>query len=101
MRAQRAEYSGLRRTNHAAFFSLLMSSLRKNGRLGDPALPSLSSNSFHVRTAEAKGARRSSRDLTSVASTKLLNLFENYRDGSAREQFAFFARGQRRIAKNS
>jgi hypothetical protein len=35
-----------RRTNHAAFFSLLMSSLRKNGRLGDPALPSSSSNSF-------------------------------------------------------
>jgi hypothetical protein len=24
-------------------------SLRKNGRLGDPALPSLSSNSFHVK----------------------------------------------------
>ena len=32
----------LRRTNHAAFFSLLMGSPRKNGRLGDPALPSLS-----------------------------------------------------------
>ena len=31
-----------RRTNHAAFFSLLMGSLRKNGWLGDPALPSLS-----------------------------------------------------------
>jgi hypothetical protein len=26
-----------------------MGSLRKNGRLGDPALPSLSSNSFHVK----------------------------------------------------
>ena len=38
-----------RRTNHAAFFSLLMGSPRKNGRLGDPALPSLSSNSFHVK----------------------------------------------------
>ena len=31
-------------TNHAFFFSLLMGSSRKNGRLGDPALPSLSSN---------------------------------------------------------
>jgi hypothetical protein len=38
-----------RRTNHAAFFSLLIGSLRKNGRLGDPALPSLSSNFFHVK----------------------------------------------------
>jgi hypothetical protein len=38
-----------RRANHAAFFSLLMGSSRKNGRLGDPALPSLSSNSFHVK----------------------------------------------------
>jgi hypothetical protein len=26
-----------------------MGSLRKNGRLGDPALPSLSSNSFHAK----------------------------------------------------
>jgi hypothetical protein len=34
-----------RRTNHAAFFSLLVGSLRENGRLGDPALPSLSLNS--------------------------------------------------------
>jgi hypothetical protein len=38
-----------RQVNHATFFSLLMGSSRKNGRLGDPALPSLSSNSFHVR----------------------------------------------------
>jgi hypothetical protein len=38
-----------RRANHAAFFSLLMGSPRKNGRLGDPALPSLRSNSFHVK----------------------------------------------------
>jgi len=32
-----------RRANHAASFSLLMGSSRKNGRLGDPALPSVSS----------------------------------------------------------
>ena len=38
-----------RQANHAAFFSLFMGSSRKNGRLGDPALPSLSSNSFHVK----------------------------------------------------
>jgi hypothetical protein len=35
----------LRRSNHAAFISLLMGSPRKNGRLGDPALTSLSLNS--------------------------------------------------------
>jgi hypothetical protein len=33
----------------AAPVTLLMGSSRKNGRLGDPALPSLSSASFHVK----------------------------------------------------
>jgi hypothetical protein len=52
-RERRANAQG---PNHVAFFSLLMGSSRKNGRLGDPALPylnsdlpSLSSDSFHVK----------------------------------------------------
>jgi hypothetical protein len=43
------------------FFSLLIGSLRKNGRLGDPALPSLSSNSLHVKHFHPKFPRSPSR----------------------------------------
>jgi hypothetical protein len=44
-------------TNHAVFFSLLMGLSPKNGRLGDPALPSLGSNSFHVKQFHPKSLR--------------------------------------------
>jgi hypothetical protein len=44
------------RANHAAFFSLFIGSLRKNGRLGDQALPSLNPDS-EVKN-RARGRRR-------------------------------------------
>jgi hypothetical protein len=44
------------RANHAAFFSLFIGSLRKNGRLGDQALPSLNPDS-EVKN-RARGCRR-------------------------------------------
>ena len=69
-----------RRTNHAAFFSLLMDSPRKNGRLGDPALPSLSSNSFHVKHFHPKflEARDSGLESSKTDVSRLsLSLFSN------------------------
>jgi hypothetical protein len=41
------------RANHAAFFSLFIGSLRKNGRLGDQALPSLNPDSEVKNRARA------------------------------------------------
>jgi len=47
------------RANHAAFFSLLMGSSHKNGRLGDPALPSLSPDSEVKNRARRRARARS------------------------------------------
>jgi hypothetical protein len=44
-----------------------MGSSRKNGRLGDPALPSLSSNSFHVKHFHRKLLESPSGDCRAAA----------------------------------
>jgi len=55
-----------------AGFSLLMGSPRKNGRLGDPALPSLSSNSFHVKHFQPQFLEKPVRHLPDRSSQRVI-----------------------------
>jgi hypothetical protein len=59
-----------------------MGSLRKNGRLGDPALPSLSSNSFHVEHSKIVHVRMPGHV---VENDQILNIEAVYRKRRGRQ----------------